>query len=837
VTASAARAIGTACTHCGLSVPHACVQANAAEQFCCEGCRAAFEFLSANGLAEYESFRDKRATPVRSTGRSYDEFDHPAFAELYIRPATGGSGMSATELYLEGVHCASCVWLVERVPRLVPGMVRAELDVRRSLARIEWNSAEVPLSAVARAFDRIGYAPHPFRGVARDAMRRREDRALLSRIGVAGAIAGNVMLASLALYAGSFSGMEGSYERLFRWVCLGLTIPAVVGPGRVFFVGAWAALRGRSLHVDLPIAIALGAGALRGVINTISDSGPIYFDGVTTLIFLLLVGRFLQQRGRRAATDAAELLYSLAPTAARVIDNDGSEREVPAAALMPGMEVLVRAGESFPADGVVTTGHTSVNASLLTGESRPVAATSGDAVFAGTLNVSAPVRVRVDVAGEASRLAKLLRQVEESGRRRAPVVAFANRMSGWFVATVLALAIVTFVIWHQRDPARAWDNAIALLIVTCPCALALATPLAVTIAVGRAARAGIFIKGGDAFERLSRAGTLVIDKTGTVTEGRTALVQWCGEAWVEPLVLALESGSSHPIADGFRRAWPSLAVPDVEGVVHDAGDGITGRVAGHDVAVGSPRFIGARARGGNVFIARLTDSTLTPVLVAVDGDVVAAASLGDAVRTDARASLDALRARGWRTTLLSGDDPAVAAAIGAQLGFARDDAIGGATAEQKLEYIHRACAATKRQRRVERGAVVMVGDGFNDAAAIAAADVGIGVHGGAEASLVTADVHLTSPGLDPLIRLVDGASRTMHVIRRNMAFSLAYNALGVALAMTGVISPLIAAVMMPASSLTVVLGSWFGNTFDAPVLGAPTKEPGPAVDASMEVAA
>jgi len=836
VSVSRAPAIGIACTHCGLSVPPAFVQPDASEQFCCQGCRIACEFLSANGLAEYKAFRDKRATPVHSTGRSYDEFDHPAFAELYVRAAAGG--LSATELYLEGVHCASCVWLVERVPLLVPGVARAELDVRRSLARIEWNSAEVPLSAVARALDRIGYAPHPFRGVARDSMRRREDRAMLSRIGVAGAIAGNVMLASLALYAGAFSGMEGSYEQLFRWVCLGLTIPAIVGPGRVFFVGAWGALRARALHMDLPIAIALGAGALRGAINTITDSGPIYFDGVTILIFLLLAGRFLQQRGQRAATDAAELLYSLAPSTAHVVAHDGMEREVPAVALLPGMEVNVRAGESFPADGVVTSGRTSVNASLLTGESRPVSATSGDAVFAGTLNISAPVRVRVDVAGETSRLAKLLRQVEESVRRRAPIVAFANRMAGWFVAAVLVLAAITFVIWYPRDPARAWDNAIALLIVTCPCALALATPLAVTIAVGRAARAGIFLKGGDALELLSRTGTLVIDKTGTVTEGRTALVEWLGEAWVQPLVLALEVGSSHPLADGFRRAWPSLSVPEADEVTHHAGGGITGTVASHDVVVGSPLFVAARARADDAFIARLTDPTLTPVHVAVDGRVVAAAGLGDKVRDDARASLDALRARGWRTTLLSGDDPAVAAAVGAQLGFAPDEAIGGATPEQKLAHIHEARAATHGRLRTERGAIVMVGDGVNDAAAIAAADVGVGVHGGAEASLVTADVHLTTPGLEPLVRLVEGASRTMRVIHRNIVFSLAYNLLGIALAMAGVITPLIAAIMMPASSLTVVLGSWLGKTFDPPAPSVASNESERAtMGASMEAAA
>jgi Cu2+-exporting ATPase len=322
-----------------------------------------------------------------------------------------------------------------------------------------------------------------------------------------------------------------------------------------------------------------------------------------------------------------------------------------------------------------------------------------------------------------------------------------------------------------------------------------------------APRAGIFLKGGDALELLSRPGVLVLDKTGTVTEGRTSLAEWVGDARCQPYVLALETGSTHPLADGFRRAWPAMKQLEAAGVIHHVGAGITGMVDGHAVVVGSPRFVASRVGEDAATAPALRDTTLTPVLVAVDGRIVAAAGLGDVVRADARASLDVLRSRGWRTILLSGDDPRVVAAIGAQLGFTPGDAIGGATPEQKLAFV--------RAQRNEGAPVVMVGDGVNDAAAIAESDVGVGVHGGAEASLATADVHLTTPGLEPLVRLVEGAGRTMHVIRRNIALSLFYNLIGVALAVTGIINPLIAAVMMPVSSLTVVLGSWLGTTFAA----------------------
>ncbi|MDE3174390.1 MAG: heavy metal translocating P-type ATPase, partial [Gemmatimonadota bacterium] len=625
------------CTHCGLIVPAGLVEPGAGRQFCCAGCRSAYEILHEHGLDRYYRFAERREASVAPTGRTYEEFDHEAFQKLYVRGLPGG--LARVDLYLEGVHCASCVWLVERVPLLLPGVARAELEIRRSLARIEWDPASVPLSQVARMLDSLGYPPHPFRGVQRDAVRRREDRAMLARIGVAGAIAGNIMLAAFALYAGWGGGMEHQWQVFFRWTSLALVTPALLWPGRVFFSGAWSALRTRTLHMDVPIALGLAVGYAQGAYNTIRDTGPIYFDGLALLIFLLLVGRYLQQRGQRAAADGAELLYSLTPSTARVLDDDGAERLVPAEALLPGMALEVRPGETFAADGVITDGRSQLDTSLLTGESRPVSAAAGAAVFAGTVNLSAPVRMRVERAGESRRVAQLLQQVEESGRRRAPVVETANRMAAWFVAVVLALAAITFVIWERRDLAQAVDNAIALLIVTCPCALALSTPLAVSMAIGRAARSGIFIKGGDALETLSRPGRLLLDKTGTVTEGTTALVAWEGPQWVKPLVLALEAGSAHPIAAGFRAAWPGEAAPPAAAVEHTMGGGISGIVNGRRIVLGSPAFV--RAATGATAAPALPPA-LTPVLVAVDGAVVAAAGLGDPVRPGAADAVAAL---------------------------------------------------------------------------------------------------------------------------------------------------------------------------------------------------
>jgi P-type Cu2+ transporter len=813
ITADAPRASTTAtltCAHCALPVPAGLAVVGADAQFCCSGCQTAWTLLHDHGLASFYTQRDARGNTVRGTGRRYEEFDHPAFEALYV--TQGSDGLATTELYLEGVHCASCVWLVERVPLLLPGVARAELDARRSLARVSWDPTALSLADVARLLDTLGYPPHPYRGVSREAMRTREDRAQLLRIGIAGAIAINVMLPSIAMYAGWFSGIESQYEQFFRWITLGLTVPAVFGPGRVFFTSAWAALRTRQMHMDVPIALALLLGIGRGAINTITDQGPVYFDAVCILVFLLLIGRYLQHRATRRATDSAELLHALSPSSARLIEPDDSGieqlRTIPASALLPGMLLEVRPGESFPADGVIDdrSAESTVNAALLTGESRPVRVTAGTVVYAGTLNVSAPLRVRVSTAAESSRVARLLQQVEASAQRRAPVVVLANRLAGAFVVVILTLAVITWGIWVGRDPQAAVDHAIALLVVTCPCALAMATPLAVTMAIGRAARRGIFVKGGDSIEQLATPGLLVLDKTGTVTAGDTTLVEWHGPLWVQPLVLALEAESTHPIAEAFRRAWPTLTSPRVGESTHVVGGGMRGQVSGHEVVIGSPRFV--RQSVPDVADAPLETIAphLTPVLVAVDGVLVARAGIGDQIRDDAASALTALRARGWRTVLLSGDDPTVVRSVGRSLGFAEDAMIGGATPEAKLAWVESA---------VQRGdtTVVMVGDGVNDAAAIAAAHVGVGVHGGAEACLTTADAYLTTAGLSPLVELVDGAARTMRVIRRGMLWALGYNAVAVGLAMVGWLNPVAAAIMMPLSSVTVVAGAWSGRTF------------------------
>lgn len=808
LTTPAAKSSATqACSHCALPVPAGRIDAGADVQFCCEGCETVWSVLHEHGLDRYYDFVEDRGETVKrasTTDKSYAELDDPAFADLYARRRP--DGLPSVELYLEGVHCSACVWLVEKVPVALDGVAEVRLDLRRSMAEVTWDPATVPLSRVARFLDSLGYPPRPYRAIKIREMRRQEDRALLIRIAVAGAAAGNVMLIAFALYGGMFESMETEYRRLFHWVSLALTLPAALWAGGLFFRGAWAALRTRTLHMDLPIALGLAAGLIGGTVNTLRGEGHIYFDSVSILVFLLLVGRWIQNRQQRSANDAAELLYSLAPTSARVVAGD-TVREVPVEALLPGAIVEVRAGDSVPADGVVSSGASDVDASLLTGESRPVPVQAGDAVHAGTVNLSSRLLVRVEEAGERTRVGRLMHLVEEGARRRAPLVRMADRISGVFVAAVLALAVFTALLWAWLDPSRAIDNAIALLIVTCPCALGLATPLAVSVAIGRAAQAGILIKGGDALERMARPGQLFLDKTGTLTEGRTALVRWLGDRAVGPALHALEAESSHPIGRAIVAATEGAAPLDVDEAHQTTGGGIVGRVAGRRVVVGSPAWVTATV-GGNAsldaWVGELTAEALTPVAVAVDGAVVAALGFGDPVRPEARRIVDALRARGWQVGILSGDHPQVVRAVGRALNLPDAACLGAQSPEAKLAAVEAAARS---------GPVVMVGDGVNDAAALSAASVGIGVHGGAEASLATADVYLTRPGLDGIEALAEGAQRTVRVIRRNLVFSLCYNLVGVSLCVAGHIDPLAAAVLMPASSLTVLMSSLRARTF------------------------
>jgi P-type Cu2+ transporter len=797
-----------ACSHCGLPVPRGLERAGKASQFCCDGCRTVYQVINGAGLGRYYSELAQAGSTARraSAGdKTYAELDDPAFLSRFTRAA--GPGLSEIEFQLENLHCPACVWLVEKLGKLEPG-ASATVDFGRGTVRVVWPPAELELSRVARTLASLGYPPHARQSANAADLRRIEDRALLARLAVAGAVFGNVMLMALALYSGAFQGMDAEYRAFFRWASLLAATPAVFWSAGVFYRGAWAALRVRSAHMDLPVSLGILAGFSSGAANVITGRGEIYFDSVTAVVFLLLIGRWLQRREQRAARNAADLLHSLSPSSARLVEG-AATREVPIEHVPSGALLEVRAGEHFPADGVVVEGDSTVDSSLLSGESRPEEIGQNAKVHAGTMNVSARVIVRAERTGQATRVAKILRSVEQAAARRAPIALLADRVASRFVIGVLLLALVTAIGWWFVDPSSALEHAITVLIVTCPCALGLATPLAVSAAIGRAARRGILIKGGDALERLARPSTVFFDKTGTLTEGRLALVGFDAEPWLLPLVAAAEARSAHPIARAFLVASgdpPAVAVGNYQ---QTPGGGVRAEVDGRRLAIGSAGFVSEHADISEPLrraAERAADAGETPIFVAVDGKLVALARFADTVRADARASLERLAPLAARVEVLSGDNEQVVRDVARRLGLPAEHVRGGVSPEAKLVAIERA---------VRLGPTVMVGDGVNDAAALARADVGIAVHGGAEASLAAADVFTTRPGVEPIAELFVGARRTFAVIRRNLLLSLGYNLVTATLAVTGIITPWMAALLMPLSSLTVVMSSYRARTFEA----------------------
>lgn len=792
------------CAHCDLPVPKGLINPQADKQFCCGGCESVFNVLHGAGLDAYYGIRNSvsnEAQPAASRHVSYEELDDPAFQNACVTNLP--QGQCETELLLEGMHCAACVWLIERLPRVCPGVLESRANIRTRSAVVRYAPDQVALSRVAQSLDKLGYAAHPARGAGAREARKREDRKFLIRVGVAGAIAGNVMLLAIALYGGALSGIDPFWENTLRYYSMGLGLLSLLWPGRIFFTGAVAALRTRTAHLDVPVALALAVGGIWGSYNTLTQSGEIYFDSLAVLVFLLLVGRWVQHRQQRGAADQVELMLTLTPTSALRLLEDGSTKRVPIEAIEVGMLVHVEAGGSIPADGIIKTGATQIDNALLTGESRPIACTVGDEVIAGATNLGSPIVVQVSAVGDSTRAAKLMALVASATAEKAPIVQFADRVASRFVVAVITLAVMTFAIWTIRDGVRSGiEFATALLIVTCPCALGLSTPMAMSIALGRAARQGILIKSAAAIEALSNPfasrGVMILDKTGTLTQGRTRVVQQQCDQQLLRAAAAIEAHSNHPLARAITQMFEEAQLPHAVDITQTPGAGIEGRVDARRVWVGSPAYIQQQTpldEAAVHSVKLMLDASLTPVVIADDAGSIGVLGIGDPLREDTIDAVNALKARGWTLHLCSGDHPEIAQQIAKEVGI--EHAMGDATPERKAELVR-----TLREQGHQR--IVMVGDGINDAAAMARSDVGIAVHGGAEAALQAADVYLTVPGLSPIDALCDLGRHTMRTIRIGLAVSLCYNTIAATLAIIGLISALIAAVIMPLSSLSVV---------------------------------
>ncbi len=751
------------CRHCGEEVSYP------GAEFCCTGCETVFTALHDGGLDRFYALRGKVGVqPVEGGGRAFE----PAVEPL-------GDGTVEAWVGVDGLHCAGCVWLIQKMPSLLDGVVESDVQLGRGRLRVRWRPGEVSFEDVARWLGRFGYAPFPLG--EEGAERVDAERRALARLGTCWALAMNVMLIAIALYAG-LGPADGALWHAARWASLVLTAGVVFYGGAEVFRRAasslWTIGRGK-IHVDLPVALGVLVGFAGSAYHTVIGAGEVWFDSVAVLVAALLGARWLHTRGLRIAVDSTNRLSALVPTTARVRRASGVEVTA-VSELRAGDVVEVRRGDVAPGDGVVVEGQADVDMSHLTGESRVHRIDRTHPIFAGTAAVSGFVAVQLTAVGEDTRFGRLTRWVLDSDRHRAPVVMLADRLAAWFIGAILIGALIVAVVTGLTEPEQTVERVVALLVVTCPCALAMATPLAFSTAVGRAAQRGIFVRNDAVFETLGGVDVALLDKTGTLTTGAMNVVERDGvDAALLAEVAAVERLSDHPIARAFDRWDEELEVTDFETMSR----GVRGRVRGRTIEVVGEPSVDARTR----------------LSVRVEGEVHGTITLEDEVRDETLRAVETLRNRGVDVRIASGDDPLVVEAVASRLGIAPERARARCSPEEKLSMVQMLQSEGRR--------VLMVGDGVNDAAALKAADVGVAMYRGADLNAGAADVQLGRAGLAPLIALIDEADHTRRVVRQNLGLSATYNALAVTGAILGLVTPLVAAVAMPLSSVAVVASS------------------------------
>jgi Cu2+-exporting ATPase len=799
------------CFHCGLPIgpgerPTLRV-AGEARTFCCAGCEAAALAITGAGLDAYYRLREQ------ATGRSAGDFpdadelaayDDPALQASFVVTAPDGSREAA--LLLEGIRCSACVWLNEQVIGRLPGVTDVAINYATRRARVRWDPARLQLAEILGAVARIGYRASPYDRARADAVRQRERRAALWRLFVAGFGMMQVMMYAVPVYiAGTEGGMTVDVETLMRWASLALTVPVVAYSAQPFFRGAWRDLTAGRAGMDVPVALGIAVAFMASLWATLRGGGEVYFDSVTMFVFLLLAGRYVELEARRRAGAALAHLGRVVPAqAARLRQFPGpleSER-VTVGALRAGDFVLVRPGERVPADGVVVEGEGAVNESLLTGESRPVLKRPGCGAIGGSINLASPLVVRVERLGADTVVAAIVRMVERAMTERHRLVEVADRYAHLFVLAVLVLAALTATVWFAVSPDRALWIAVSVLVVTCPCALSLATPAALTVATGELAARGIVVTRGHAIEALARATDVVFDKTGTLTEGelRVAATAALGALPIErceTLAGAIETASEHPIARAIVRhaAARAIAVTPTRVVSHP-GCGIEGEIEGIRYRIGTSAFCAALAGEPCGAVPPIHPAS-TVVHLAAANEWLARFELADAPKPGAAALVRELAAAGRRIHLLSGDADGPVRAVADSLGIATVRA--GADPAAKQSYV----AALQRGGAT----VAMIGDGINDAPVLAQADVSVALGTGAELAQAQADAVLVSGDPAALGAAFDVSRRTMRVIRQNLAWATVYNLAAVPAAAAGFVTPWMAGIGMSGSSAAVVLNA------------------------------
>ena len=794
------------CYHCGLPIPAGATYPveidHAQRDMCCRGCQAVAEAIVSNNLADY--YRHRTAMPQSARELVPDElrklalYDHPDIQKSFVRDA--GEHTRQASLILEGITCAACIWLNERHLRQLPGVLEVQVNYTSHRARVTWDDQLIKLSGILKEIQLLGYHAHPFSAEKQETLRREQRARDLRRIAIAGISASQVMMLSVALYASGPELMEAATVNILRYASLLLTLPVALYASLPFYRSALSALRAKRLNMDVPVSLAIIAAFTGSVLITVLGGNHVYYDAVTMFALFLLGTRFLEQGARQKSAEAAENLLKLAPVMATRVRGDQHEI-VAVLELNPGDTILAKPGEAIAADAEVIEGESTVDEALLTGESRPVAKTTGSQVIAGSINQQSPLLLRVTGVGENTVLAGIVRLLDRVQAEKPRIAQLADRIAAHFTAVLLVFSIATGIAWWWFNPARAFEIVLAVLVVSCPCALSLAAPAAMAAAGSRLLKRGVLITSGHALETLAHVSQVVFDKTGTLTFGKPLIQKTLPLAETNAedcLILAasLERASEHPLAASFLAAAEESRLCPVDNPENMPGKGVAGVIDGRRYTLGNRRSVPPHQTLDDAsLLAEHPDATL--VWLCDETNVLAVFALADEVRPEAAQAIANLKQAGIKVGMLSGDAATAVAHIAGRLGI--DNWQAGLRPEEKV------AALQTMQRNGE--VVAMVGDGINDAPVLAGAQVSIAMGGGTQIAHAASDIVLLSENLSEVDGAITTARAAMAIMQQNLAWAVVYNLLALPFAALGYISPWLAALGMSLSSLIVVLNA------------------------------
>ncbi|WP_107852664.1 heavy metal translocating P-type ATPase [Oceanimonas marisflavi] len=780
------------CFHCGEPLPagngFTATLEGESRPFCCPGCQAVAETIIDCGLGSYYQHRTSTPPKAGAVPEELRRLQHYDLDDIQQDFVLERDHLREVQLSIGGLSCAACAWLIERHLSQIPGVTLIQVNTTTERARLCWDERQTRLSTLLAAFAHIGYQARPFLPHQQELDYNREVKSYLLRLGVAGIASMQVMMVGFALYEDLFPDIDPGLVQLFRWVSLWLSVPVMAYSALPFYRNAWRGLRNRALNMDLPVSLAMLFAFVASVYATVTATGEVYYECVSMFAFLLLTGRFLEMRAKRRASETTANLTHHIPMLAR-LETGGDEQEVAAKTLMPGQIVRVSPGAVIPADGDIIEGSTSVDESMLTGEHLPVSRRPGEPVFAGTTNVESPLRICVSRRLADARVSEILRAQDDALQDKPKVAVLADQLSRYFVAALLLATLATWLVWLQLDADRAFWIMLSVLVATCPCALSLATPTALTVATSRLTRGGVLVRRAHVLDTLPKATRMVFDKTGTLTRGKVALAKVSlpgalAEQRALALAAALESGSEHPIAHAFL-PYADAAIRVGQRQNH-IGRGVSGQIEGQTWCLGSGAWLnpGAEDRDLCVYLAN-------------EQGLQARFTLNDPLRDEAAELIRQCHAQGLKTTILTGDGSGQAEYVAGALGVS--ELRKNATPDDKLAYL-RECAG--------RGEVcLMVGDGINDAPVLAGAHASFAMAGGTDIAKNSADAILLGDDLRRLLLARRLAAAARRVIKQNFSWALGYNLIVLPLAATGHVSPWFAMLGMSASSLIVISNS------------------------------